>query len=123
MLFYALLAAIFAALQFLLTDRLTMHGLVIGGVFGILGHWRATWVSSVLIESNSISRTDLMRRLEEIGYRMDREPGEMIPDLPRWSRFDSQNVLLDSIDGAVNVTGPYYILKRLVKDVAPAPRG
>ncbi len=47
----------------------------------------------------------------------------MIPDLPRWSRFDSQNVLLDSIDGGANVTGPYYILKRLVKDVAPAPKG
>lgn len=117
MLFYATLVAVLATLQFLLAGGLPMHGLMIGGVFGILGHWRATWVSSAQVQNKSV-RADLVRCLEAMGYCMTPGPGELTPDLPRWSRFDSQNVQLKTIDGAVNVSGPYYVLKRLARNVA-----
>jgi hypothetical protein len=117
MLFYAMLVAVLATLQFLLGGGSAMHGLMIGGVFGILGHWRATWVSSARVQCNSV-RADLVRCLEAMGYCMTRGPGELTPDLPRWSRFDSQNVQLKTIDGAVDVSGPYYVLKRLARNVA-----
>lgn len=114
LLFYAALLSVLVMVHALLPSSMAAHGMLIGGVFGILGHWRSTSVSSLIVPTGVMSLPDLMRWFAEIGYRNSAMGNMLAPNLSRWARFDSQNVALNAVDGGTSVVGPHYVLKRLL---------
>lgn len=115
LLFYATLLLILTLIHALLPNNMAAHGMLVGGVFGTLGHWRSTSVSSLVVPANIMSLSRVMHWPAEAGHREAADVSRWIPELPRWARFGSQDVALVGVEGGTLVIGPHYVLKRLLE--------
>ncbi|WP_081275057.1 hypothetical protein [Xanthomonas graminis] len=89
---------------------------LLGCAAGILGHWKATWVSKVEISVASYGGVE--KFLCSNGYVFHKEKQCWEVNIHRYLRFDAQdvNVIRDG-DGLV-VVGPFYIIRKMLFDPA-----
>jgi len=113
--FYLLLITIIIII-YVFSSRSSMYGgILFGGVSGVLGHFRMTWVSIIRVPIKNNVSTEIGNWFYSIGYN-DNMDNLLEPKSPRLLRFNAQNISLKIIaNGNMEIMGPYYILKRFRK--------
>ncbi len=113
--FYLSLISIIVII-YIFSSRSSMYGgILFGGVSGVLGHFRMTWISLINTPIKNNTSTEISNWFYSIGYN-DNMDNILEPRSPRLLRFNAQNISLRGIaDGNMEIIGPYYILKRFRK--------
>lgn len=113
---YACIIVVIIAVYSLLRDYPSgAQGLLFGAIGGLFGHWRGTCASFVKVPNKLTPKTEVINFVKSIGYREDGNDNVYIPNFPKWLCIDSQDITVNSVDDRTLVTGPYYILKNVVK--------
>lgn len=112
-LFYIfLLGALVLLAMFLPIGEAASHGLIIGGIFGVFGHFQATRISLLELPGKRSLR-DIENVFSDLGYEGTETSGEYIPRIHRLLRFNAQILKVESSESLTRIIGPQYLLRRV----------
>lgn len=113
--FYGFVVVVLAIVARMLPGSDAAHGALIGGIFGLAGHWRATCWARTEISDTSLSLREVQSWLHGIGYLDVPGTNVLKPNFPEWLCFEAQTITLEHGSGKTKVRGAYYVLKRLAR--------
>ncbi|MHB1059535.1 MAG: hypothetical protein ACYC0F_16810 [Rhodanobacter sp.] len=108
-----LLLAVVAAACLLPIDASAAKGLLIGGICGIIGHYRATRVAELTLSMKLVNPREIgdffaaMKYVEVAGGRFYR------PDVHKFLVFEAQNIHVGTRDRVYCISGPIYVMKKM----------
>ena len=119
--FYIFLILVIIFIYLFSTRSYTFQGVLFGGIFGVFGHLRATWISSTIIPFKNKTAKEIKDWFVSIHYD-NKEDNILVPMFPRLLRFNAQNIFLKErirqSDKDTMVIGPYYVLKQLKRHLS-----